>query len=166
MLQMSRQIDNQIQNDLQYGNYLTDYQLAAMPPLTLLAQSILLEHDDTSYSNQFAEYYRGLFNGNNESTACSGNEGSHELVTDLSVHQYKSNIQLPNTLVYHIHMQNILSEHCTVDLSLSDEINRCVQYHARVHHMDFANMTLYSRKQLVRLLASLYNLHRIKPTIN
>ena len=120
-----------------------------MPPLTLLAQSTLLEHDDKPYSNQFAEDYSGLFNGNNETTACSRIEGSHEPVTDLSVHQYKRNIQLPKTLVYHIHMQNILSGHCTVDLNLSYEINKCVQYHARVHHMDFANMALYSRKQLV-----------------
>ena len=63
-------------------------------------------------------------------------------------------------------MQNILSGHHTVDLNLSDKINKCVQYHARVHHMDFANMTLYSRKQLVQLLASLYNLHGMKPTIH
>ena len=80
MLQMSRQIDNQIQNDSNYGNFLSDYQLSAMPPITLLAQSTLLEHDDTPYSNQFAEDYRGLFNGNNETTACSGNEGPHEPV--------------------------------------------------------------------------------------
>ena len=32
--------------------------------------------------------------------------------------------------------------------------------------MDFANMTLYSSKQLVQLLASLYNLHKMKPTIH
>ena len=32
--------------------------------------------------------------------------------------------------------------------------------------MDFANMTLYSRKQLVQLLASLYNLHGMKPMIH
>ena len=102
---------------------------------------------------------------NDDPKACFGNDPPHKPVADISVHQYKRNVQVPKTLVYHIHMQSILSGHCTVDLNLSDEINKCVQYYERVHHVNFANLTLYTRKQLVQLLASLYNLHKMKPTI-
>jgi hypothetical protein len=47
-----------------------------------------------------------------------------------------------------------------------EEINECVQYHAEAHNVNFAKCKMYSRPDLVKAMAKVYNLHAMKPTLN
>ena len=73
---------------------------------------------------------------------------------------------LPSGIIYQLHLNNILSSHRQVDLSLFNEINECVQYHAQERKVDFASEKLYKREQLVEIATNVYNLHGLKPTLN
>ena len=61
---------------------------------------------------------------------------------------------------------HILNSHRHVDLNLFSEINDCVTYHAREHHVNFKSDKMYSRDELVRISTEVYGLHGLKPTLN
>ena len=73
---------------------------------------------------------------------------------------------LPNGIVYQLHMMHILNKHREVDLKLYSEINECVSYHAKEKNVDFNAIRMYSRKQLVDISTHVYRLHGFKPTMN
>ena len=92
--------------------------------------------------------------------------GERDTGVEVSLTPFKSHMALPSGIMYQLHLNNILSSHRQVDLSLFDEINQCVQYHAQEHNVDFATEKLYSREQLVEIATDVYNLHGLKPTLN
>ena len=85
--------------------------------------------------------------------------GEGDTGVEVSLTPFKSHMALPSGIIYQLHLNNILSSHRQVDLSLFDEINECVQYHAQERKVDFASEKLYKREQLVEIATDVYNLH-------
>ena len=73
--------------------------------------------------------------------------------------RFLKNANLPRSIVYELHLMHILNSHRHVDLNLFSEINDCVTYHAREHHVDFKRDKMYSRDELVRISTEVYGLH-------
>ena len=129
---MSRHTGDQIVDDPTCGNGVNTNPLAATPSSNHLAHSKLVEEDDPLYSNKFSKDYSGLFMGSADHCSQSRHTLLSESVMGPTINGacsqppvlgYKRSLQLPKGLVYYIYMQNILSGHCTVDLTLFQDIN-------------------------------------------
>ena len=130
-LQKSRQIHGDMQIDPTIGTKSHNGPLFTMPSLQHLSQTADLEIDDPNYSNKFAMDTGYLIldkdDNPNVNSATSNTPLEENTVSSLrspSSLDYKRNSQVTKELVYHIHLHNILSRHCQVDLNLGEEINK------------------------------------------
>ena len=61
-------------------------------------------------------------------------------------------------------MEHVIRRHRDVDLSLSDDVNTVVKQHL-CRGLDLKNSKLYTREQLVNVLAEAFNMKQLKPKI-
>ena len=139
-----------------HSGTMRDYDhLASMPSMRLLASSAA---DNRMPNYNFEDSV--MFSPQDDFI-----EGTPDDVT-VESNPFRRYQQLPPSVMFQLHMHNILSSHRQVDLSLFKEINDCVQYHADTHKVDFANCKMYSCEELIRAVTEIYNLHGMKPTMN
>ena len=190
--QTLRQIDAQMHAAHASGTDRAANPLASMPSLGALASSWNDESDKEYNFMDFGGFHDDDFDdedGENEASAdnnavqWSGDDHNEQVDLQSGTLEVESHIvngkevlvelnpfrrraNLPNGVVYQLHMMNILNSHRQIDLNLFSEINDCVKYHAQEHKVDFATTKMYNRDELVRISTEVYNLHGMKPKLN
>ena len=159
--QRLKHLDGQARRAHDSGTVRTHDFLSTMPSLNHLASNYA--SNDISYTFEY-EHNDDISEEENNTHEATTEPSPHSQTIDTN--QFRRYLSLPPNLVYQLHMQDILSGHRNVDLSLFDEINQCVQLHATEHKVDFGSCKMYSRKELVTIMTELYNLHGMKPTMN
>jgi hypothetical protein len=77
---------------------------------------------------------------------------ARETTTVTSTSSIQRSINPPSGIKFGIHLHEILSSHCGVDLSLYNEIIDTVKFHSTVHKTDFLATKLYHWKELTTTL--------------
>ncbi len=93
-------------------------------------------------------------------------DNAHETTTVTSTSSIQRSINPPCGIKFGIHLHEILSSHCGVDLSLYDEIIDTIKFHSTVHKTDFSATKLYHQKELTKTLSDLYKFNVIKPVMH
>jgi hypothetical protein len=75
----------------------------------------------------------------------------------------QQSINPPSGIKFGIHLHEILSSHCGVDLSLCDENTDTIEFHSTVQKTDFSDTKLHNRKELTTTLSNLYQFNEMKP---
>ena len=76
----------------------------------------------------------------------------------------KKKVQITPLLMYQIHLQYTLNQVHNMTLSLQDKINEIIVSHSK-KGLDLSNVKCYSKKRLIQTVATIYNLHHLKPQI-
>ena len=89
--------------------------------------------------------------------------------TELDVDKYnhlctKKSVEMSPLIWYQVHLEHVLHEHRNVSNCLQDKINSVIKSHCE-KGLDLSQVTCYSRKQLLNILAKAYNLIQLKPSI-
>ena len=94
--------------------------------------------------------------GNNQESTFDVDKYSHLIV--------RKSIQLSPLIWYQVHLEHMLHEHRNVSNCLQDKINEVIKIHCD-KGLDMAQVTCYTRNQLLKILAEAYNLIHLKPKI-
>ena len=139
------------------GNTRNQFLLSSMPSIANLAMGS--GHPD-ALDIEFASPYDSdsSFHVNNEDASIQSTG-----IPD-SFNKILFQCDLPPSVVYQIHMEHVIRCHRDVDLSLLDDVNEIVHLHVS-RGLDLKNSKLYTRDQLVNVIAEAFNLKQLKPKI-
>jgi len=86
------------------------------------------------------------------------------VIEKCSFQQY--NIRLPPDIAFQVHLMSQLNKHRGNDLNMFHEIITCMKSHAIHHNVDFSTLQILSRKQLVQLITTYYQMDFLKPRLH